>query len=246
MGTPERRRETRLALPKGSVSGFRGSGKILDISPTGVKVLVNTRCVFARGELHRLVLSDLLETVEVEGQVRWTQSNWRNSRKSQESEYFQTAGLAFSRLISDQPAGIWSGLLGEMAKPTTEHPAEESAPPEPTPAQSAPVEPAPVETATQEAPPSKTVRLTAPLEMIEPIDGSTIDQQSINVVCTLHRPEIIADFRINGIEAFVMGDLGTASIKLQKGENRIVAMVSRRDGTYSTYLVGRITRSTSH
>ena len=113
MGIPERRSEIRLALPKGSVSSPLGAGRILDISSGGVRVEINTRCVFARGETHRLVLSDLLESVEVEGRVRWTQSSWRDSLPSQNSEYIQIAGIAFSRLITDQPAGIWSGPHGQ-------------------------------------------------------------------------------------------------------------------------------------
>ena len=224
MKMPERRREARLALPKGSVSGFRGSGRILDVSSAGVKVEVDTRCVVARGEHHRLVLSDLLESVEIEGQVRWTQSNWRNSNAAKGSEYFQTAGLAFSKLISNKPAGIWSGLLKEMAQTAA------------TPVPSAPVE----------TPPIRSPRTTPPLEMLEPQDGATVDHPSISVICTVGKPETITGFRVNGIEAQVMGDLGTANIKLQKGVNRILAIIHRRDGTYSTYLLGKVTRSTSH
>ena len=220
MGMSERRSEIRLALPKGSVGGIRGSGKILDVSPTGVRVEVSSRCVFARGETHRLVLSDFLESVEVEGRVRWTQSSWR-TRQSQESEYFQIAGLAFSRLLSERPEGVWSGLLGKMAK---------------SPAGSAP----------GTAPPQGSARLTPPLEMIDPVDGSTVSHGTVNVICTIDKPETLTGLRVNGVDAFVMGDLGTAKITLQKGTNRIVSMVRRRDGTYSTYLIGRIVRSDSH
>jgi len=217
----ERRRATRLALPKGSVSGIRGSGRILDVSSTGVRLEVDTRCVFARGEHHRLVLSDLLASVEIEGQVRWTRSNWRDSALPDKSEYFQTAGIAFSRLLSDEPAGIWSGLLAGMTRPAVAR--------EP--------EPAAVPKAHKQKP---------TLKMIEPIDGCTVSQQSIKVICTIERPETITGFRINGVDAFVMGDLGTVDLKLQKGANRIVSIVSRRDGTYSTFLLGKVFRSQDH
>lgn len=224
MAMPERRKKTRLALPKGSVSGIQGSGRILDISSAGVRIEVDTRCVFARGELHRLVLSDLLESVEVEGQVRWTRSSWRNSTPANGGEYVQQAGLAFSRLLSDKPGGIWSSLLKDMVQ----------APPAAAP------------TPLFEPPAAKAPRPTPPLEMIEPADGATIDQPSVNVVCILENPETVAGFRVNGVDAQVMGDLGTVNLKLQKGRNRILAIIYRRDGTYSTYLVGKIYRDESH
>ena len=103
----------------------------------------------------------------------------------------------------------------------------------------------PAAPAPQERRPQRAIRLTPPLEIIEPIDGSTVGQKTVNVICAIHKPKAISGFRVNGIEAFVMGDLGTATIKLQKGANRIVSLVRRRDGTYSTYLVGTIFRSDS-
>ena len=228
MGIPERRSESRLALPKGSVSSPLGSGRILDISSGGVRVEINTRCVFARGETHRLVLSDLLESVEVEGRVRWTQSSWRDSLPSQNSEYIQIAGIAFSRLITDQPAGIWSGLMRKMAQPTGELAPER-------------IEPAP-----ERVRPQNSVQTKSPLAMIEPIDGSTVSQESVDVICTIEKPETLTGFKLNGVDAFVWGDLGTATVKLHQGTNRIVSMVYRRNGTYSTYLVGNIIRSKTH
>lgn len=78
--------------------------------------------------------------------------------------------------------------------------------------------------------------------MIEPGDGSTVTQQSITVICTIEKPETINGFRINGVDAHVMGDLGTAEVNLQTGANRILSIVSRRDGTYSTYKLGSVTR----
>jgi hypothetical protein len=224
MAIPERRRASRLALPKGSVSGFPGSGRILDISSAGVRVEVDTRCVFARGELHRLVLSDRLESVEVESQVRWTLSNWRQSHSNNGSAYFQQAGLAFSRLISARPSGIWSGLLKEMV-------------PERPPAPAVPV---------IETPQVKPVRATSPLAMLEPVDGATVDQDSVRVICTVTSPDTVSSFRVNGIDAQLLGDLGTAEIKLQRGANRIRSIIHRRDGTYSTYLLGTIHRAENH
>lgn len=232
---PERRRDFRLPLPEGSVSGFRGTGKILDISPTGMRVEVSTRCVFARGELHRLVLSDLLETVEVEGSVRWTQSSWRDPRHSQGGDYVQTAGFAFSRLLSDQPAGIWSSILGHKSQPET-----------PKVAKAADPISTPIPTPTPKAVAKQTLRLESPLSMVEPVDGATVDQSSVKIICTIDKPETLTGFRINGVEAIVERDLGVADIELQKGTNRIISTVARRNGTYSTYLLGKVTRAKVH
>jgi hypothetical protein len=104
-----------------------------------------------------------------------------------------------------------------------------------------PAEPAPEKDRSQ-----KSVRTQPPLAMIEPIDGSTVLQESVNVICTIERPETLTGFKLNGVDAFVWGDLGTATVKLHKGTNRIVSMVYRRNGTYSTYLVGKIIRSKTH
>jgi hypothetical protein len=224
MTIPERRRASRLALPRGSVSGFPGRGRILDISSAGVRVEVDTRCVFARGELHRLVLSDRLASVEVESRVRWTLSNWRNGHSSNGSAYFQQAGLAFSRLISDRPSGIWSGLLREMA-------------PERRPAQAGPA---------VETPQIKPVRSTPPLAMLEPVDGATVDQSSVRVICTVTSPDTITSFRLNGVDARLRDNQGTADIKLHEGPNRVRAIIHRRDGTYTTYVLGTIHRPESH
>ena len=246
---PERRSEIRLPLPEGSVSGFPGSGKILDISPAGVRVEVNTRCVFARGELHRLVLSDLLESVEIESRVRWTQSSWRNSVGTEDRQYVQTAGFAFNRLLSDPPSGTWSRLLGVQAPV----PSRQEPPPIPQ-VPDVPVAPRP-ERKRSEAPATHrierirakpAVRPPSPLKLIEPLDGATTGQAKIEVVCAIDKPESLSGFRINGIEAIIEKDRGIAQIELQKGDNRIVSTVHRRDGTYSSYLLGKILRSKTH
>ena len=245
----ERRSEIRLALPEYVVSGARGSGRILDVSSSGVGVEVKTKCFFARGELHRLVLSSISESVEVEGQVRWTQSDWRTSPRENGSEYFQTAGFAFSKLLTTRPTGIWSSLLEGLARPVEPAaPAVAPAAPRaaaPTAAPAAAPTVAPIVAPAEEqrvAP----VRRPSPLNLLEPIDGSTVTQDSTKVIFTIDSPESITRIRINGIDASVRGDLGTAEVELQKGANRIVSMVTRRDGTYSTYVLGQLDRSRTH
>ena len=209
MNIAERRRGFRLALPECIVSGSEGnSGRLLDVSTSGLRVEMETRCVFARGELHRLVLSDHSQSVEVEGTVRWTQSNWRDHLGSQRSNYVQTAGFALSRLLTDEPDGIWSSLLAEVPL----------------------VQP----------PPETTRRPTLPLRLIEPIDGATVSQDSVNVICIVEDPKSVVGFSINGIEAAVMNDLGTAKVQLDPGTNKIFSVVRKANGSYSTYRLGRI------
>lgn len=218
----ERRREIRLAVsPECSVSGGQGSGRILDVTSSGARLEMKTHCVFARGELHRLVLSGLSETFEVEGRVRWTRSEWRPAGHGQKNEYVQTAGFAFSRPLTGASSGILTSLLAETI-PDADGPAP--------PAEQS-VEP--------RRPPS-------PLRMITPVQGSTVSQRSTKVICAIEDPASIIGLRINGIDALIKDDLGTAEVHLQRGDNRIVSMISRRDGTYSTYLLGRVSRSPSH
>ena len=214
MSIAERRKGFRLALPECSVSGSGGnSGRILDVSTSGLRVEMDTRCVFARGELHRLVLSDSTRSVEVEGTVRWTQSNWRDQLGSQDSDYVQTAGLTLSKLLTDEPSGIWSSLLAEVPL--------------------------------VETPPKTTRRPTPALRLMEPIDGASVSQESVNVICIIEDPKSVVGFSINGIEAAVMNDLGSARVPLNPGANKIVSVVRKVNGSYSTYRLGKIKRTGS-
>ena len=245
MGIAEKRRETRLPLPECIVSGSRGgSGRVLDVSSAGLGVVVTRQCTFARGELHRLVLSDPSHSVEVEGTVCWTQSNWRNHRGSHQNEYFQTAGLTLSSLLTKQPGGIWTSLMANVPiVSATLELAEVSAAetlPEPVP------EPAPIVDAVIpkiETPPETRKRPAPPLRMIEPLDGSVVSQDAVNVICIIENSRAVTSLKINGFEAILMEDMGTASVKLDRGMNRILSSVRKLDGSYSSYLLGTIERA---
>lgn len=212
MNIAERRRGFRLALPECSVSGSGGSsGRLLDVSTSGMRVQMETRCIFARGERHRLVLSDDSQTVEVEGTVRWTQSNWRDRLGSQAGDYVQTARLALSKILTHEPDGIWTSLLADVPL--------------------------------IEAQPHAVRKTPSPLKLIEPIDGATVSQDSVNIICIVEDPETVVGFTVNGIEAAMKNDLGTASVQLDPGTNRIVSVVRKANGSYSTYRLGRISRT---
>ena len=172
---------------------------------------METRCIFARGELHRLVLSDDSQSVEVEGTVRWTQSNWRDRLGSQTGDYVQTAGLALSKILTNEPDGIWTSLLADV-----------------------PLVETPLETVRKAIP---------PLRLIDPIDGATVSRGSVDVICVVENPKTVVGFSVNGIEAAMMNDLGTATVQLDPGTNRIVSVVRKANGSYSTYRLGRIKRT---
>ena len=270
MNIGERRQEIRLALPECTITGPRGgSGRILDLSSAGVGVEIGTQCLFARGELHRLVLSDLVDFVEVEGTVCWTRSIWRQNRESRTSQYFQSAGFQLSRLLTREPSGIWPSLLADLppapirlepveissaealvapvsdmlaADPVT---TEEAATPEVSNSDLA-SRAKPPELRLVESLPATLMRPSPPLKMLEPADGSTVSQDSIRVICIIEDPEAVSGVKINGVNAMVMKDMGTASVKLDRGMNRILSMVHRSDGSYSTYLLGKIQRTSSN
>ena len=81
--------------------------------------------------------------------------------------------------------------------------------------------------------------------MIEPRDGSVVSQESVKVICIVDKPEAVTHLKINRVDATLKRDLGTATVKLDHGANRIVSVDRKHDGTYSTYLLGKIERTRS-
>ena len=247
MGVSERRSQIRLALPEWVVHGPEGlSGRVRDVSSAGLGILIEAGHPLARGEHHRLALSDRLHSVEIEGTVRWTQSDWHRSKDSGKARFSQAGGLRLWKLLAETPVGAWSSLMTRVPR------VQSAVAPTPTPATNESASrpgPHPHTTgtgATDEALaisrplPRHPVR---PLEMLEPAGDRPVKENTVNVVCLLHEPEAVTHIRINRVDALMMNDLATAAVKLDPGINRIVAAIRRRDGSYSTYLLGKIERS---
>lgn len=107
----ERRGEFRLFHPTiGNGTSTKGQ-MLLNVSRSGLAVGVRNRCTFARGERYRIVLEDGTMQADLEGKVCWTRSTWpRGSAESQESEYFQAAGLEIAEPQSSEEQERWRAL----------------------------------------------------------------------------------------------------------------------------------------
>ena len=255
----DRRSKVRMTVPECVVFGPSGStGRLLDVSSEGVRVEIDSRCLFARGEQHRLVLSNVLEFVEVEGLVRWTQSRWKDADEAAASEYRQRAGFTLSGLLTPDPGGIWSSLLAGVpfvAKPLPRVDARTAAalPPLESLAEAEDLEGAtievPIEAASEPVAPatastSKPQRPIRQLEILDPPPQARLTRKSVDLVCRILDPGAVSSVAINRVEATIVEDTATATIQLDRGLNPVKAVVRRSDGSYSTYLLGKIERLT--
>ena len=73
-------------------------------------ISVQGHCLFARGEHHLFTLSDDGDSVEVEGRICWTQSEWELPLQGSRSSYFQIAGVSFVSVLTERPQGLLSSL----------------------------------------------------------------------------------------------------------------------------------------
>ena len=106
----ERRGEFRLLSPTMGIRVPPEGEMLLNVSRSGLAVGAK-RCTFARGEHYRLTLADGSHQTNLEGRVCWTRSTWlRESRASDTSAYFQTAGLAISEPLTREQEEGWRTL----------------------------------------------------------------------------------------------------------------------------------------
>lgn len=107
----ERRIAPRLPVSK-TLPQKSPAGVLLDLSSTGMAIEAPAICRYARGELHRFILRAGAGTVEVDGKVCWTRSDWRDASRNGTSAYLQKAGLEFSDKMSNEVIEILRILQG--------------------------------------------------------------------------------------------------------------------------------------
>ena len=109
----DRRREARVPIPEVTDVPSRGPrGKILNLGLCGLAVQVENHCCFARGERHRLTVSQGPSSIDVEGIVRWTNSDWEDRSASRQNGYRQTAGFSIQSGATQEEAGAWQSIAG--------------------------------------------------------------------------------------------------------------------------------------
>lgn len=241
----DRRRSPRFPLPIGRVSGEAREATLLNISRHGMAIEVPVSAAYARGDSHCFTLQDLSHTVEVEGRVRWVRSDWREQSMPGGVQYIQVAGFTFEKILTLEPAGIWSNL--ESVPYETE---EEEADPL--------VHGAPAGIgATRDMTTSPRRRTTSiPTisnrtvsmghaggpKLLVPLDGSSLRVGTLTVVCRITEPEEVTSVSINGVSATLEGKEAAAEVALEPGINRLGVLICREDGSYRTYSLGTVTR----
>ena len=108
----ERRDESRLEAPEHQPSPFSTTGVLLNLSESGFAVEVPQKCRVARGEAHRLNLKVGSGRVEVDGEVRWTRSIWKDLETSSQTSYRQIAGFEILESVSEDTLSILGIMRG--------------------------------------------------------------------------------------------------------------------------------------
>lgn len=241
----DRRRSPRFPLPIGRVSGEAREATLLNISRHGMAIEVPVSTSYARGDSHCFTLQDLSHTVEVEGRVRWVRSDWREQSMPGGVQYIQVAGFTFEKILTREPAGIWSNLESVPSEPE-EHEADPL------------VHGAPAgisATRDMTGPPRKRTTTVPALsnrtvstghaggpKLLVPLDGSSLRVGTLTVVCKIAEPEDVTLVSINGVSATLEGREAAAEIRLEPGINRLSVLICREDGSYRTYSLGTVTR----
>lgn len=114
---------SRFEVPERQGRGKVSGGTLLNLSRRGLAVKIPSKCAFARGESHLLGLRAGSGTVEVEGEVRWTQSVWErleDPTPEPGSRYVQLAGFSLPEDLAPESKailGILRGLVRDVGVP---------------------------------------------------------------------------------------------------------------------------------
>ena len=114
---PEHRKESRLTglRPERRGQIVQGRQVVLNISRMGMAIQGTSQCRFARGEIHRFTLAVGVDTLDVEGKVCWTESEWRYRPSHVDPIYHQTAGFDLAEALKGDALEIWE-ILRSMVK----------------------------------------------------------------------------------------------------------------------------------
>lgn len=211
----DRRCVPRFPMPVGRVTGTNGDTTLLNIGRRGMAIEAPAGGGFEPGESHYFTLSDLSHSVEVRARVRWSRPKPPERATLGEFKSRQIAGFAFEEILTSKPEGIWRNLeVGRQPLKTGD---------------------------IRSSPKELTVKRDgSPITMVEPESGSTVAAPQISVVCRLVEPSAVTYVSVNGIEATVDGELARADLLLDRGRNRLLALVRHQDGTYRTCLLGSV------
>jgi hypothetical protein len=197
-GSQNRRRHPRLRVVMVVARSENGAAEIMDLSRTGMAI--ETPQSIPVGAVQKFQISNRTHQLEVDGRVQWCKTKSISGSTTEESDTLFQVGVAFTKLHTEKPEGIFAGLRADSARSEEEFFVE----PERQ-----------VETGNNK--PLVTI--------VTPRNGSTVYSSPVTVLGIVQGPLHDMPLEVEGVEAKIDGEWFEAEIPLELGSNRISAAV---------------------
>lgn len=197
-GSRNRRKHPRLRVVMVMASSTSGKAEIMDLSRTGMAI--EAQQSFPVGDIHGFLISNRTHQLEVDGRIQWCRAQSASGATSGSRVQIFQIGVAFTKIHTANPEGIFAGLRTDGDKAGSEFFVEPERPVEP----------------------GKTKPLVT---IVTPRDGSTVYSSPVTVLGIIQGPLHDLPLEVEGVKAKIDGEWFEAEIPLEPGSNKISAVI---------------------
>lgn len=216
----DRRQDFRFHPPNITAEAPRLRMTLLDLGRSGMSVESHGPAPIACGDEFPFRLDDGTDSVEILGQVRWAEHSAPDQRDVDRSPR-RKAGIAFIRILTAAPPGIWKKLIPWDDTDPQEH----------------------LDPGSEQESPRGIEDLPAGgqlIEMVAPADGAKVASPVIEIVGRVDAALAVVSVSVNGVAATLEGNRFLSTVHLKRGDNKISATIHKSTGGYKTCLLGTL------